>query len=56
MRYFPQEGDGMVESIQTAVDAYAVEQKEIFALKGKGLTTVAVASCVAVFLVELIRF
>ena len=28
----------------------------IFALKGKGLTTVAVASCVAVFLVELIRF
>ena len=28
----------------------------IFALKGKGLTTVAIASCVAVFLVELIRF
>ena len=28
----------------------------IFALKGKGLTTVAEASCVAVFLVELIRF
>ena len=28
----------------------------VFALKGKGLTTVAVASCVAVFLVELIRF
>ena len=27
----------------------------IFALKGKGLTTVAIASCVAVFLVELIR-
>jgi hypothetical protein len=25
----------------------------IFALKGKGLTTVAVASCVAVFVVEL---
>ena len=25
----------------------------IFALKGKGLTTVAVASCVAVFIVEL---
>ena len=28
----------------------------IFALKGKGLTTVAIASCVAVFLIELIRF
>ena len=28
----------------------------IFALKGKGLTTVAIASCVAVFFVELIRF
>ena len=28
----------------------------VFALKGKGLTTVAIASCVAVFLVELIRF
>ena len=28
----------MVESIQTAVDAYAVEQKEIFALKGKETT------------------
>lgn len=28
----------------------------IFALNGKGLTTVAIASCVAVFLVELIRF
>ena len=28
----------------------------IFALKGKGLTTVAVASCVTVFLVELVRF
>jgi len=28
----------------------------LFALKGKGLTTVAIASCVAVFLVELIKF
>ena len=28
----------------------------VIALKGKGLTTVAIASCVAVFLVELIRF
>ena len=28
----------------------------IFALKGKGLTTVAIASCVTVFLVELVRF
>ena len=28
-------------------------QSSIFALKGKGLTTVAVASCVAVFIVEL---
>ena len=28
----------------------------LFALKGKGLTTVANASCVAVFLVELIKF
>ena len=28
----------------------------IFALKGKGLTTVAVASCVAVFIVELFHY
>ncbi len=28
----------------------------LFASKGKGLTTVAIASCVAVFLVELIKF